>query len=49
MRPHVKWDVNLVIAYGHFDLNKGFVWVCMSYNAHFITPQGQLKMDVGRC
>ena len=25
-RPPVKWAVNLVIAYGHFNLPQGFVW-----------------------
>ena len=29
IRPHIKWAVNLVIAYGHFNLPQGFVWVCM--------------------
>ena len=26
-RPHVKWVVNLVIAYGHFNVPHVFVWV----------------------
>ena len=29
IRPHIKWAVSLVIAYGHFNLPRGFVWVCM--------------------
>ena len=29
VRPHIKWAVNLVIAYGHFNLPQGFVWVWM--------------------
>ena len=28
IRPHIKWAVSLVIAYGHFNLPQGFVWVC---------------------
>ena len=27
IRPHIKWAVSLVIAYGHFNLPQGFVWV----------------------
>ena len=27
IRPHIKWAVSLVIAYGHFNLSPGFVWV----------------------
>ena len=26
---HIKWAVSLLIAYGHFNLPQGFVWVCM--------------------
>ena len=29
IRPHIKWVVSLVIAYGHFDFPQRFVWVCM--------------------
>ena len=29
IRPHTKWAVSLVIAYGHFNLPQGFVRVCM--------------------
>ena len=29
IRPHIKWAVSLVIAYGHFNLPQGFVWVGM--------------------
>ena len=28
-RPHIKWAVSLVIPYGHFNLPRGFVWVCI--------------------
>ena len=28
IRPHIKWEVSLVIAYGHFNLPQGFAWVC---------------------
>ena len=30
IRPHIKWVVRLVTAYGHFNLIWGIVWVCMS-------------------
>ena len=40
IRPHTKWAVRLVIAYGHFNLPQGFVWVCMGQHTHFITPKG---------
>ena len=26
---HVKWAVRMVIADCHFNLPRGFVWVCM--------------------
>ena len=42
IRPHIKWSVNMVIAYGHFNLPQGFVWVCMgqnSKNSNFIIPE----------
>ena len=29
IRPHIKWAVSLVIAYGHFSLPQGFVSVYM--------------------
>ena len=41
IRPHIKWAVILVIAYGHFYLPQGLVWVCMS-DTHFIIPEGPL-------
>ena len=40
IRPDIKWAVSLVIAYGHFNLPQGIVWVCMSSHTHFITPIG---------
>ena len=40
IRPHIKWGVSLVIAYGHFNLPQVIVWVCMSSYTHFITPNG---------
>ena len=40
IRPHINWAVSLVIAYGHFNLPQGIVWVCMSSHTHFITPKG---------
>ena len=36
IRPHIKWVVRLVTAYGHFNLPWGIVWVCMSPHTHFI-------------
>ena len=42
IRPHIKWPVSLVIAYGHFNLPQGIVWVCMSSHTHFITPRAQM-------
>ena len=30
IRPHIKWVVRLVTAYGHFNLPWGIVWVCIS-------------------
>ena len=38
IRPHIKWVVRLVTAYGHFNLPWGIVWVCMSPHTHFIPP-----------
>ena len=38
IRPHIKWTVCLVIAYGHLNLPQGFVWICMGKHTHFITP-----------
>ena len=32
----MMWIVSLVIAYGHFNLPRGFVWVYMSKHTHFI-------------
>ena len=29
IRPHREFDVGLVIGYDHFNLLRGFVWVCM--------------------
>ena len=29
IRPHIKWTASLVIAYGHFNLPRGFVWICV--------------------
>ena len=40
IRPDIKWAVSLVIAYSHFNLPQGIVWVCMSSHTHFITPNG---------
>ena len=40
IRLHIKLAVSLVIAYGHFNLPQGFVWVCMGKHTHFITSEG---------
>ena len=40
IRPHQKWAVSLVIAYGHFNLPWGFVWVCMGQYTRFSNPKG---------
>ena len=29
IRPHKKWVISLVIAYGQFNFPQGFVWVYM--------------------
>ena len=29
IRSHIKWSVCLVIAYDHFNLPRGLVWVCI--------------------
>ena len=29
IKPQIKEAVSLVIAYGHFNLLQGFVWVCI--------------------
>ena len=41
IRPHTKWTVSLMIAYGHFNILQGFVWVYMTSHTHFITPEGK--------
>ena len=43
--PHIKWAVSLVIAYGHFNLPQGFVWVCTSLLT-LSTPRGPLELDL---
>ena len=35
-RQHIKWDISLVIADGHFDLLQG---VCAGKHTHIITPK----------
>ena len=40
IRPHIKWVVSLVIAYGHFNLPQGFVWACM-YVVNILTLSRQ--------
>ena len=39
IRPHIKWAVSLMIAYGHFNLPQGFVWVC-GLTCSLYHPQG---------
>ena len=36
----MKWAVRRVTVDGHFNLPKGFVWVCMGKHTHFITQEG---------
>ena len=31
IRPHIKWTVSLVIAYGHVWVAYGHVWACMGH------------------
>ena len=38
IKPHIKWVVSLVIAYGHFNLPQGFVWV-LWVNTLTLSPQ----------
>ena len=47
IRHHVKWAVSLVIAYGHFNLPRGFVWVhvCMGEHTHFIALKGNFFLS----
>ena len=40
IRPHIKWAVSLVIAYGHFDFPQGFVWVRMGLTYSLYHPRG---------
>ena len=42
IRPHIKWAVSLMIAYGHFILPRGFVWVYMGEHTQFITLEGYI-------
>ena len=38
IRPHIKWAVSLVFAYGQFNFPQGFMWVLSSAlkpGAHF--------------
>ena len=46
IRPHIKWAVSLVTAYGHFHLPQGFVWVCMGQYTHFTTPKGSSFLHI---
>ena len=42
IRPYKKWAVSLVIAYGHFNLPREFVWV----NILILSSRGEC---VGKC
>ena len=44
VRLEVQWAVNLVIAEGHFNLPRKFVWVCTGQSTHFITPEGRREV-----
>ena len=44
IRVRIKWAVSLVID--HLNLPRGFVWACMSYHTHFISPEVILVKQV---
>ena len=41
IRPHIKWAVSLVLAYGDFYIPLGFMWVCMGWHTHVLPLRGQ--------
>ena len=43
IRPHIKWAVSLVIAYGHFNLPHGFMWV---YILTLSAPRADLPLTI---
>ena len=47
IRPHIKWAVSLVIAYGQFNFPQGFMWIdlYMGLHTHFITPEGVVDFE----
>ena len=45
IRPHIKWALGLV-AYGHFNLPRGFVWVCMGKHTQSITLEGLIGFKI---
>ena len=50
IRPHIKWTVSLVVAYGHFNLDQGFVSVYIGKHTYFITPKGYAESGLsGDC
>ena len=44
IRPHIKWAVCVVTAYGNFNIPWGIVWVCMSPHTHFIPLRPPAQM-----
>ena len=44
IRPHIKWVVRLVTAYGHFNLPWGIVWVSMSPHTLYPPPSPRAQM-----
>ena len=45
IRPQIKCIINLVIAYGRFNLPQGFVWYVWVNTLDFITPEGHSRMN----
>ena len=41
IRPHIKWTVSLVIAYGHFNLPQGLMWVYNGLTYLLNHPRGE--------
>ena len=39
IRAHIKWAVRLVVAYGHFNLPRGFVWVFIGLTYSLYHPR----------
>ena len=44
--PHIRWAVSLVIAYGHFNLPQGFVWVLEKVKRKIVLSAIPLRAEV---